>query len=147
MVATALRRTAPAEGWLVDAGGGAGGVTALLGWDRDRVAVVEGSPELVGQARTAHGLVGLQGGVDALPLGDGSVSVLCLLDVIEHLDDPVASPAGGRAVLAADGRVVVNVPEPPVAVERGRRGAGPPPPLRPAAPARPSWPRPGWSRC
>jgi dolichyl-phosphate beta-glucosyltransferase len=110
LVATALRRTGPAEGWLVDAGGGAGGVTALLGWYRDRIAVVEGSPELVGQARSAHGLAGLQGVVDALPLADRSVSVLCLLDVIEHLDDPVASLQEAERCIAADGRVVVNVP-------------------------------------
>ena len=112
-VATALRRTAPKgrdQGWLVDVGAGAGGVTALLGWGPDRVMVLEGNLAMVRQARSAHGLAGVQAVVDALPVANGSAAVVCLLDVIEHLDDPVpALVAAGRA-LGPSGRLVVNVP-------------------------------------
>lgn len=112
-VATALRRTAPASGatgWLVDAGAGAGGVTALLGWAPDRVAVLEGNGAMVRQALSVHGLAGVQAHVGALPVADGSAAVVCLLDVIEHLEDPVPALAAARRALALDGRVVVNVP-------------------------------------
>ena len=50
---TALRRTnagAPRDGWLVDVGAGSGGVTALIGWDPERMLVVEGNEALVRQA-------------------------------------------------------------------------------------------------
>ena len=52
----ARRRPRPERGWLVDLGGGAGGVTAMLGWPPDRVAVLEGNAALAGQARRVHGL-------------------------------------------------------------------------------------------
>jgi SAM-dependent methyltransferase len=115
-VATALRRTAPptgARGWLVDAGAGAGGVTALLGWAPDRVAVLEGNRTMVARALSVHGLAGVQAVVDALPVADGAASVVCLLDVIEHLEDPVPALVAARRALGPGGRVVVNVPAHP----------------------------------
>jgi SAM-dependent methyltransferase len=111
-VTTALRRAAgrPGDGWLVDAGAGAGGVTSMLGWPPERVVVVEGNHGLVGQAHRVHGLAGLQAGVHGLPLADGTAEVVCLLDVIEHLVEPVPALVEARRVLAADGHLVVNVP-------------------------------------
>jgi dolichyl-phosphate beta-glucosyltransferase len=112
-VATALRRTAPSggnRGHLVDAGAGGGGVTAMVGWSAGEVTVVEGSAVLVGEAVRRHGFTGVQASVDALPLAPSSVSVVCLLDVIEHLEDPVTTLGQARAALAPGGRVVVNVP-------------------------------------
>jgi dolichyl-phosphate beta-glucosyltransferase len=112
-VSTALRRTSDLTGgyqWLVDAGAGSGGVTAMLGWRPDRVVVIEGNHAMVGQAHRLHGLIGLQGSVDRLPLADGVADVVCLLDVIEHVVDPVAALAEAARVLAPDGRLVINVP-------------------------------------
>lgn len=111
-VATALRRThdGAGRGWLVDGGAGAGGVSVQLGWDPDRLAVVEGNRALVRQAGALHGLLAAQGHVDQLPFADGSIDVVCLLDVIEHLPDPGRALAEARRVLTPDGRLVVNVP-------------------------------------
>jgi dolichyl-phosphate beta-glucosyltransferase len=113
LVATALRRTAarPGEpGWLVDVGGGAGGVTALLGWPPDRVAVVEGNETLAAQASRVHGLATARASVHEVPLADRAAEVVCLLDVIEHLHDPVVALHEAGRVLAPGGRLVVNVP-------------------------------------
>jgi dolichyl-phosphate beta-glucosyltransferase len=113
LVATALRRTARArhlQGWLVDIGGGAGGVTALLGWPPDRVAVLEGNHALALQAYRSHGLATLRTLVDHLPLADGAAEVVCLLDVLEHLYDPSTALREAGRVLAPDGRLVVTVP-------------------------------------
>jgi len=113
LVATALRRTAPprdGRGWLVDLGGGAGGVTALLGWPPDRVAVLEGNQALALQARRAHGLAAVRTSVHQVPLADRSAEVVCLLDVIEHLHDPGLGLREAARVLAPDGRLVVTVP-------------------------------------
>src|SRR5262249_39082290 len=114
LVSTALRRTSSQRaGRLVDAGGGAGGVTAMLGWDPERAVVAEASDQLVGMARTRHGLLAVRGSVTHLPFAPGSVDVLCLLDVIEHLPD--ARPALDEAarVVGQSGRVVINVPAHP----------------------------------
>lgn len=113
LVATALRRTGGAPhgvGWLVDAGAGSGGVTAMLGWAPERVVVVEGNLALVSQAHRAHGLAGVQAVVERLPLADGSAEVVCLLDVIEHIADPLPTLREAARVLAPGGRLVVNVP-------------------------------------
>jgi SAM-dependent methyltransferase len=113
LVTTAMERTAPPEGapgWLVDLGGGSGGVTAMLRWPRDRVIVVEGHQELATRARERHGLATLRTSVRAVPLADQAAGVVCLLDVIEHFQDPVDVLREATRVLAPDGRLVVNVP-------------------------------------
>jgi dolichyl-phosphate beta-glucosyltransferase len=113
LVATALRRTSRPRhrrGWLVDIGGGAGGVTALLGWPPDRIAVLEGNPALAMQAHKSHGLAVMRALVDQVPLADGAAEVVCLLDVIEHLHDPVAALREAARVLEPAGRLVVTVP-------------------------------------
>ncbi|HEX5614454.1 MAG TPA: bifunctional glycosyltransferase/class I SAM-dependent methyltransferase [Acidimicrobiia bacterium] len=115
-VATALRRTAaprPERGWLVDLGGGAGGVTALLGWPPDRVAVLEGNAALARQARAVHGLAAARSTVDRVPLASGTAEVVCLLDVIEHLHDPLGALREAARLLPPGGRLVVNVPAHP----------------------------------
>jgi dolichyl-phosphate beta-glucosyltransferase len=110
-VAGALRTTTiDRDGFLVDVGAGAGGVTTLLGWRPDRLVTLDGAEELVrtGQQRHAHlSAVGLG---EALPLHDESAHVVTLLDVIEHLDDPVATLREAHRVLVDDGLLVVTVP-------------------------------------
>jgi SAM-dependent methyltransferase len=85
----------------------------MVGWAAGDVTVIEGSATLVEEAVRRHGFNGIQASVGALPLAPGTVSVLCLLDVIEHLEDPVATLRQARAALAPGGRVVVNVPAHP----------------------------------
>jgi dolichyl-phosphate beta-glucosyltransferase len=113
LAATAMRRVrhpSAATGWLVDSGGGAGGVTAMLGWDPNRLAIVEGNETLVGRAVVRHGLAGIRGDVDELPFADHSVDVVCYLDVLEHLERPGRALREAARVLVPGGRVVVNVP-------------------------------------
>lgn len=115
-VATALRRTGgpgSARGWLVDAGGGSGGVTARLGWRTERALLVEGSAALLHEAHGCRGLLGIRAHVDNIPVEDGSAEVVCLLDVIEHLDDPLPALREAARALEPGGRLVVNVPAHP----------------------------------
>jgi SAM-dependent methyltransferase len=110
LVVTALRRTGGLDGFLADVGAGAGGVTAMLGWDPSAVAVLEAGEAVVEHARHSNGMPAVRAAVAPVPLGDASVDVVCLLDVIEHLPSPSAALEEAARVLRADGRLVVNVP-------------------------------------
>ncbi len=112
-VSSALRRCVSpggGDGWLVDVGAGAGGVTARLGWAPQRTLVVEGSAPLVARARHRHGLAATRGLVDQLPVAGGTAEVACFLDVLEHLEDPGAALAEARRALRPGGWLVVTVP-------------------------------------
>jgi SAM-dependent methyltransferase len=108
--ATALRRTGATHGFLVDVGAGAGGVTAMLGWDPERVAVIEAGARLVEHARHVNGLPSVRSPISPLPLATGAVDVVCLFDVIEHLPSTHDALVEARRVLRRGGRLVVHVP-------------------------------------
>ena len=110
LVAWALRRWEPAPGRLVDLGAGAGGVTAMLGWPHDHTMLVEGNAELARRALHRHGLTVVRAELSRLPLATGSASVVCLLDVLEHLPRPDDALAEARRLLRARGHLIVNVP-------------------------------------
>jgi dolichyl-phosphate beta-glucosyltransferase len=113
-VSTALRRTGRVRsgplGRLVDLGAGPGAVTAMLGVDPDATIVVDGNPALVRCARDDYGLTVAAGSVDSVPFAPRSMAVVCLLDVIEHLDEPTAALGEARRLLRPGGRLLVNVP-------------------------------------
>ena len=106
---TFTRYGAPA-GRLVDLGAGSGGVTAMLGWPPDMTLVVEGNAALAREAQRRYALTALQSDLSRIPLQDSTAAVVCLLDVIEHLESPRATLLEARRVLAPNGRLVVNVP-------------------------------------
>jgi dolichyl-phosphate beta-glucosyltransferase len=113
LVSQALRRSAPTGGWLVDLGAGAGGVTALLGWAPDRTLALDGNAQLVDLMRRRHAITAVLGDTSRIPVAPGSASVVCLLDVIEHLADPVPTIREAAHILSDDGRLLVNVPAHP----------------------------------
>jgi dolichyl-phosphate beta-glucosyltransferase len=105
-----LRRYGAPVGRLVDLGAGSGGVTAMLGWPPDLTLVVEGNAALALEAQRRHALTVVQSDLSRIPLQDATASVVCLLDVIEHLDSPGATLLEARRVLVPNGRLIVNVP-------------------------------------
>jgi SAM-dependent methyltransferase len=111
IVRWALRRTsAPRDSWLIDLGAGAGGVTAMLGWRRDRVLAAEGSEDLAAVASKRQALPTLVTDIRTAGIVDGAAGVVCLLDVIEHMPDPEHALAEARRILAPGGVLVVTVP-------------------------------------
>jgi len=72
--------------------------------------VVEGNTKLVREAHRRHALNVLQSDLSRIPLQDAAASVVCLLDVIEHLDSPRATLLESRRVLGPNGLLIVNVP-------------------------------------
>lgn len=109
VIAMTLDRFAPgAEVW--DIGGGNGYQAKAL-QDRGReVVLVE--PGAVGCRNAARRGVKnvIRASLEQLELPDASLHAITLLDVVEHLPDPVATLAECRRVLHPDGRVVITVP-------------------------------------
>jgi SAM-dependent methyltransferase len=77
-----------------------------LGW---RVEGVEPDPKAVETAR-AHGLDVRKGQLSDQRYPDGYADVICLIHVIEHMHDPVATLKECRRVLKPNGRLVIATP-------------------------------------
>lgn len=101
---------APPGGSLVDVGAGSGGVTAMLRWPQALKVAVDGNEQLVQEARSRHAIEAIRADVADVPLPAGCASVVCLLDVIEHLTDPEPALREAHRLLRPDGRLVVTVP-------------------------------------
>jgi len=69
-----------------------------------------GAKVAAAEAGRRHALHALAGSGERLPLADGSASVVCLLDVIEHLEDQGATLREAWRVLEPGGHLVVTVP-------------------------------------
>jgi len=103
------RRTA---GWAADIGAAAGGNTRVLealGW---RPIALEYSEAGAALARS-RGLPVCRADAHALPLRDGSMSVVTALDVLEHLQDDDRAARELRRILRPNGVLVVAVPADP----------------------------------
>jgi dolichyl-phosphate beta-glucosyltransferase len=112
-VAAAIQRHVPADrrdGYLVDVGAGAGGVTVLLGWPHRRLLAVDGSESLAASAHKRHSVLAAVGAGERLPIRQGSVAIVTLLDVVEHLRQPDQTLRETWRVLRPNGHLVVTVP-------------------------------------
>ena len=78
----------------------------------DRLIIgIERDPEhLATAARRYPWLSIVDADARTLPLADGSVDAVTILDVIEHISEPAAVLAEARRILADDGTIIVSVP-------------------------------------
>ena len=72
---------------------------------------IEMSPWVVEFARNTFGVPVLVGPVEDLDVEPDSVDVIVLMDVLEHLPDPMATMAHCRKLLKADGIFLVQTPQ------------------------------------
>lgn len=94
---------------IAEIGCGSGGLLPALG-RYGRVVGVEADPALREVAR-ARGLPVLAGSLpDDLPLAPGELDAVCLLDVLEHLEDDARSLDAVHRLLAPAGLLLVTVP-------------------------------------
>jgi SAM-dependent methyltransferase len=99
-----------ARGPLLDVGCGGG---LFLGMMRERglrVVGLDNSREAAGIAWRRQHVPSLAGDLERAPLRAGSFAGLTMFHVMEHLYDPRAYLCAARALLAKDGRLVVQVP-------------------------------------
>ncbi len=102
-------RLPPAK--VLEVGCAHGGYVALLGWAGFDAVGTELSP---GVAHLAHELFGvkvLAGPVEGQEIEAGSLDVIVLNDVIEHLPDPVSTMRHCAGLLAPGGLFVIQTPE------------------------------------
>lgn len=99
---------------ILDIGCGSGyAVTRFLGKAGDDVLGIDMHPPNIAYAENKFGRQGLRFAcMDAHSLSsDGQVyDVVVMADVLEHLDDPASILAAAAELLAADGRLLVTVP-------------------------------------
>lgn len=92
--------------WVLDVGGGSGQGLRTLRADGTSGAVVDAAPGMVARAHR-RGLPAVRGDATRLPVRDGSVDAVLVLDALHHMPDPAAVVAETARVLAPGGVLVV----------------------------------------
>ena len=108
-----LRRAyghAGGAGVLLDVGCGGGLLAGMLRRSGVAASGMDASPEAASLAWRRHGVPALVGDLAQAPFAPGSLAVLSMFHVVEHLADPGAYLRAAHALLQAEGRLVVQVP-------------------------------------
>ncbi|WP_166823878.1 class I SAM-dependent methyltransferase [Thalassoroseus pseudoceratinae] len=115
LVVELLKKHAPTAGIVVEGGIGSGRNLLefqRLGFDVHGYDLLDASIEMAKQRGLEH--VRRQDLHDAWPLEDGSVSAVVMLDVLEHMAEPVPVLEHAARVLKPDGVVILTVPAYPM---------------------------------
>lgn len=103
------RRLPPAK--TLEIGCGHGGYVALMHWAGYDASGTEMSPFIVDYAKQTFGVRVSAGTIEQHSLAQGSLDVIILNDVIEHLPDPVGTLSACTQLLKPDGFFVIQTPE------------------------------------
>jgi SAM-dependent methyltransferase len=109
---------------VLDVGAGAGGFLAPLTQLAERVHFTDLDPSILSSAAARGRAGGPAARGDALPFGDGSFDLVCLFDVLEHIQDHERAAAELARVLRPGGRVFLHVPAHPLLYAENDRVAG-----------------------
>ena len=98
---------------VLELGSAHGGFVALLRWAGFEASGLELSPWAVELARQTFGVPMLLGPVEDQRIESGCLDVIVLMDVLEHLPDPVGTMRHCIELLKADGILVIQTPNLP----------------------------------
>lgn len=101
----------PAPGWLLDAGGGTGRVSAHLRPWTGGVVVSDLSREMLKQARRKRVVDPVRAHAERLPFRDGTFDRVMVVDALHHFCDPGESVTDLLRVLKPGGRLLIEEPD------------------------------------
>jgi glycosyltransferase involved in cell wall biosynthesis/2-polyprenyl-3-methyl-5-hydroxy-6-metoxy-1,4-benzoquinol methylase len=106
---TVLRYKVP-PGKILELGSSHGGFVAVLRWAGFDATGLDLSPWVVDFARKTFGIPMLLGPIEQQALEPRSLDAVVLMDVLEHLADPVATMGHALNLLKLDGIVLIQTP-------------------------------------
>jgi SAM-dependent methyltransferase len=96
---------------VVELGCAHGSFVALMQQAGFSASGVEMSPWVVGFAQKTFGIDVQVGPIEATDMQPGSLDVIALMDVLEHLPDPASTMAHCLSLLKDDGLLLIQIPE------------------------------------
>lgn len=101
----------PAQGWLLDAGGGTGRIAAALRHHVSQVMVVDLSAKMLSQAALKGGLHLACSHTERLPFPDATFERIIMVDALHHVCDHTQTASELWRVLKSGGTIVVEEPD------------------------------------
>ena len=98
----------PTDGWILDAGGGTGRVSSLIGDDSGGVVVCDISLPMLKQSLEKNNVSPVNSTVDQLPFADNSFDRIIVVDALHHFQNAQKSIAEFIRVLKPGGRLVIE---------------------------------------
>jgi len=98
----------PAAGWMLDAGGGTGRVSAGLRSLLDGVIVCDSSAPMLQKTNGKGNLLPIKGDVGQLPFADNSFERILVVDALHHFKAPEAAITEFYRILKPGGRIVIE---------------------------------------
>jgi ubiquinone/menaquinone biosynthesis C-methylase UbiE len=101
----------PAEGALLDAGGGTGRVAQFMTGQAHPVVVADLSLQMLAEAQRKDGLHPAAAHSERLPFADGAFARIIMVDALHHVIDQRATAAELWRTLQPGGRIVIEEPD------------------------------------
>ncbi len=101
----------PADGILLDAGGGTGRVSAQFKDDINRIILCDWSKPMLKEAQSKGGLMPVNGKIESLPFAAGSVDRILVVDALHHFPNQPKAIAMMAQALKPGGRLVIEEPD------------------------------------
>ncbi len=101
----------PVTGWMLDAGGGTGRVSAYLIQYVDHIVVCDVSMDMLKQSKNKAELVRTRAHVEMLPFRDDMFDRIIVVDALHHFCDQQRALSDLLRVLKRGGRMVIEEPD------------------------------------